>query len=118
MHDDAQHGESRAAKFYLKSLSRLAVPLLPKPAERDLRMTKAKQKIPGCFRAEKYAKAYSRISSYLQTMKYKGVSPLVAVYGHSWKNRVIGATLVCRFRSPLLAAQQLIGVSSYNGACL
>ena len=50
-------------------------------AERDLRMTKVKQKISGCFRTEKYAKAYCRISSYLQTMKNKGINPLVAV---SW----------------------------------
>lgn len=50
-------------------------------AERDLRMTKVKQKISGCFRTEKYAKAYCRISSYLQTMSNKGVNPLVAV---SW----------------------------------
>jgi transposase len=50
-------------------------------AERDLRMTKVKQKISGCFRTEKYAKAYCRISSYLQTMKNKGINPLIAV---SW----------------------------------
>ena len=48
-------------------------------AERDLRMAKVKQKISGCFRAELYAKAYCRISSYLQTMANKGYNPLIAI---------------------------------------
>lgn len=48
-------------------------------AERDLRMGKVKQKISGCFRTEQYARAYCRISSYLQTMSTKGYNPLVAI---------------------------------------
>jgi transposase len=48
-------------------------------AERDLRMAKVKQKVSGCFRTELYAKAYCRISSYLQTMANKGHNPLVAI---------------------------------------
>lgn len=48
-------------------------------AERDLRMGKVKQKVSGCFRNADFAKAYCRISSYLQTMANKGYNPLIAV---------------------------------------
>ena len=48
-------------------------------AERDLRMSKVKQKVSGCFRTRVYAEAYCRISSYLQTMANQGYNPLVAV---------------------------------------
>lgn len=62
------------------------VPFTNNRAERDLRMGKVKQKISGCFRTENYAKAYCRISSYLQTMQNKGINPLVAV-GMALNNR-------------------------------
>jgi len=48
-------------------------------AERDLRMSKVKQKVSGCFRTQQYAEAYCRISSYLQTMANQGYNPLVAI---------------------------------------
>ena len=48
-------------------------------AERDLRMSKVKQKVSGCFRKSEYAEAYCRISSYLQSMANQGHNPLVAI---------------------------------------
>lgn len=48
-------------------------------AERDLRMSKVKQKVSGCFRKREYAEAYCRISSYLQSMANRGYNPLVAI---------------------------------------
>jgi len=55
------------------------VPFTNNRAERDLRMAKVKQKISGCFRQKKYARAYCRISSFLQTMACQGGNPLVAI---------------------------------------
>ncbi len=55
------------------------VPFTNNRAERDLRMSKVKQKVSGCFRTQKHAEAYCRISSYLQSMAYQGYNPMVAI---------------------------------------
>lgn len=62
-------------------------------AERDLRMSKAKQKVSGCFRVSEYAHAYCRISSYLQSMANKGYKrPFITLLDNGnirilWKNQ-------------------------------
>ena len=48
-------------------------------AERDLRMSKVKKKVSGCFRNPKFAGYFCRISSYVKTMRYKRYSSLEAI---------------------------------------
>jgi len=54
-------------------------PMTNNLAERSVRMAKVKQKVSGTFRSVKYAHAYCRISSYLQSMSFMGYDPMAAI---------------------------------------
>ena len=47
--------------------------------ERAIRMSKVKMKVSGCFRTNRNAHAWCRISSYLASMKELGYKPLTAI---------------------------------------
>ena len=48
-------------------------------SERDLRMTKVKQKVSGCFRTLRMGEYYCSITGYVKTMRNKGYSSMEAI---------------------------------------
>ncbi len=66
-------------KSVLAFLYDFSIPFTNNLAERDLRMTKVKLKISGCFRSDVGAERYAHIRSYLSTTKKNGVVAFDAI---------------------------------------
>lgn len=63
----------------LRFMTRPDIPFTNNLSERDIRMTKVQQKISGCFRSMDGAKYFSRIRSFISTVRKRGLSPAIAL---------------------------------------
>ena len=63
----------------LRFLFDARAPFTNNQAERDLRMTKVKQKISGCFRSEKGAKNFATLYGFFSTARKQGKNPLAEI---------------------------------------